>query len=167
MYFSVQKFQKEKDGKKIDLFQPNHEYYIWNIPEDFTTYIPPTMIWENTDEISVFKEPLIKIIPNLDTNIIDSSSFIIFSNGYFSTAGIGDVSINIQLEMKDDAGQIHYSQDGTVWANVKNNILDSISVSDPSLLFPGTMDYNDIDIHLVNSNNPDGPFGVLHNIRIV
>jgi hypothetical protein len=153
---------------EIDRMQPNHEYYIWNIPEDFTKYVQPTIIWENTPAISVFKEPLIKIIPDLNTNIIDSSSFIIFSTGYFSTSGLGDASMNIQLEMKDDAGQIRYSQDGTVWANIKDNILDSISVSDPSLLFPATIDYSNIDILLVDSNHPDNnQFGVVKNIRIV
>jgi hypothetical protein len=148
--------------------QPNHEYYIWNIPEDFTKYVSPTIIWENTPSISVFREPLIKIIPDLNTNLIDSSSFIIFSTGYFSTAGLEDASINLQLEMKDDAGQIHYSQDGTVWANIKSHILDSISVSDPSLLFPATIDYSDIDIILVDSNHPDNnQFGLVLNIKIV
>jgi len=156
------------ERQEIDRMQPNHEYYIWNIPEDFTKYVQPTIIWENTNSISVFKEPLIRIIPDLNTNLIDSSSFIIFSNGYFSTSGVDDASINIQLEMKDDAGQIHYSQDGTIWANIKNNILDSISVSDPSLLYPTTIDYNNIDIILVDSNHPDNDqFGVINNIRIV
>lgn len=156
------------DRQEIDRMQPNHEYYIWNIPEDFTKYVQPTMIWENTEAVSVFREPLIRIIPDLNTKAIDSSSFIIFSTGYFSTAGIGDASINIQLEMKDDAGQIHYSQDGTVWANIKSNILDSISVSDPSLIYPATIDYSNIDIILVDSNHPDNDqFGVINNIRIV
>jgi len=156
------------ERQEIDRMQPNHEYYIWNIPEDFTKYVQPAIIWENTDAISVSREPLIRIIPDLNTNIIDSSSFNIFSTGYFFTSGIDDASINIQLEMKDDAGQIHYSQDGTVWANIKNNILDSISVSDPSLLYPATIDYSNIDILLVDSNHPDNnQFGVVNNIRIV
>ena len=159
-------YTNTNERQEIARMQPNHEYFIWNIPEDFTQYVPPTMIWENTDQISVYREPLVKIIPDLSTGIIDSSSFTIFDNGYFSTEGIEDTSINIQLEMKDDQGQISYSPDGKVWGNIKNNLLDQIMV-DGSILFPGTIDYNDIDIHLLNSNDPDGPFEVVNNIRIV
>jgi len=156
------------ERQEIDRFQPNTEYYIWNIPEDFTKYVSPTIIWENTSTVSVLKEPAIKIIPNLNTNIIDSSSFLIFSTGYFNTSGANDSSMNIQLEMKDDLGQISYSIDGTIKAIIKDNLLDSISVLDPSLLFPGTMDYSDIDIILIDSNHPDNnQFGVVNNIRIV
>lgn len=160
-------YTETNERQEIDRLQPNYEYFIWNIPEDFTKYVPPTIIWENTPSISVTREPLVKIIPDINTNLIDSSSFLIFSTGYFSTSGIGDASINIQLEMKDDLGQVYYSQDGTIWANIKANILDSISVSDPSLLFPGTIDYSNIDIQIVDSNHPDGPFGLVNNIRIV
>nr|HPI82936.1 hypothetical protein [Candidatus Paceibacterota bacterium] len=159
-------YTNTNERQEIARMQPNHEYFIWNIPEDFTQYVPPTMIWENTDQISVYREPLVKIIPDLSTGIIDSSSFTIFDNGYFSTEGIEDTSINIQLEMKDDQGQISYSPDGKVWGNIKNNLLDQIMV-DGSILFPGIIDYNDIDIHLLNSNDPDGLFGVVNNIRIV
>jgi hypothetical protein len=156
------------DRQEIDRLQPNTEYYIWNIPEDFTKYIPPTIIWEDTSIVSVFREPTIKIIPDLSSNIIDSSSFIIFSSGYFSTSGLGDTSINIQLEMKDDNGQISYSPEGVVKAIIKDNILDSIFVSDPSLRFPGSIDYSNIDIILIDSNHPDNnQFGVVNNIRIV
>jgi hypothetical protein len=151
----------------IDRLQPNQEYFIWNIPEDFTTYQQPTMIWENTPEISVYREPLVRILPDLSTNIIDSSSFVIFSKGYFSTMGIDDASIGIQLEMKDDQGQITYSSDGAVYATIKNNILDTFTVSDPSLRFPGTINYSTIDIQISDSNNPEGQFGLVSNITII
>jgi len=159
------------DRQEIDRMQPNHEYYIWNIPEDFTKYVPPTMIWENTSAVSVSREPLVKIIPKLPPNIpyIDSSSFLIFSTGYFNTSGQGDASINIQLEMKDDLGQVTYSPDGKVWANIQENILQSISVApDASIIFPGTVDNSQIDIILIDSNHPDNnQFGVVNNITIV
>jgi len=157
------------ERQEIDRMQPNTEYYIWNIPEDFTKYIPPTIIWENSPSSSVLKEPLIKIIPNLTTGVIDSSSFLVFSNGYFNTSGLGDSSINIQLEMKDDLGQITYSPDGKVWGNIQDNILSNISV-DPSTLivFPGTIDPTPIDIILIDSNHPDNnQFGVVNNVTIV
>jgi len=168
------------ERQEIERMQPNHEYYIWNIPEDFTKYVPPTIIWENTSNISVFREPVIKIIPDLVTKVIDASSFITFSSGYFKIGDsvkipgyfYGDGSINIQLEMKDDQGQIYYSPDGAIWANIKDNILD---LSNPfgvdpsiSIIFPGTIDPTPIDIIITDSNHPDNnQFGVVNNITVV
>jgi hypothetical protein len=154
---------------KIDRFQPNNEYYIWNIPEDFTKYVPPTIIWEDTSTVSVFREPTIKIIPDLSTGLINANSFIVFSPGYFSS-GTNDSSINIQLEMKDDSGQIYYSPDGVIYANIKLNELDpSVPFTvDGSVYFPGLIDYNDIDIILIDSNHPDNnQFGVVNKIRVI
>ena len=107
-----------------------------------------------------------KIIPNLTTKVIDASSFNILSTGYFSNSGI-DASINIQLEMKDDLGQIYFTNDGAIYANIQENELVSFTVTDHSIIFPGTVDYSDIDIQIVNSNFPDDGFGVVTNIRIV
>jgi len=164
-------YTNTNDRQEIDRLQPNNEYYIWNIPNDFTAYIPPTMIWEDTSMVSVFREPSVKIIPDLSTNLIDSSSFIIFSTGYFMTSGLGDTSMNIQLEMKDDNGQISYNPIGTeVKAIIKDNILNSISVLDPSslLVFPGSLDPHNIDIILIDSNHPDNlQFGVVNNLFII
>jgi hypothetical protein len=150
---------------EIDMFQPNHEYYVWNIPEDFTTYIEPTMIWENTDTISVSREPLVKIVPDLTTKAITASSFLVFNTGYFLTP-LTDASINLQLEMKDDAGAISYSPDGAIYANIVNNYLDSFVV-DASITFPGTIDYRVIDIQVANSNAPTDAFGVVNKLTII
>ncbi len=159
------------ERQEIDRFQSNNEYYIWNIPDDFTKYVPPSMIWEDTSTVSVFREPVVKIIPaDLSTGLIDANSFIVFSSGYFSTGSNDDASINIQLEMKDPSGQIHYSPDGAIYANIKwNELVPSAPfIVDGSIYFPGTIDYSDIDIILIDSNHPDNnQFGVVHNIRII
>ena len=72
--------------------------------------------------------------------------------------------------MKDDSGKISYSPDGAVWANVHFGQLDSstpVSVKlDASILFPGTIDYKKINIHVANSNDPDA-FGIVHNLTII
>jgi hypothetical protein len=158
------------ERQKIDFFQPNNEYYIWNIPEDFTAYVPPTMIWEDTSIISVLREPLVKIIPDLSTGLIDASSFKVFSSGYFSTGSNDDSSINIQLEMKDaSSGQIQYSPDGSIYANIKWNELDPSSpfTVNGSIYFPGILDYSNIRIQIADSNHPEDHFGEVINITIV
>lgn len=162
-------YYNTNDRFDIDLFQPNYEYYIWNIPDDFTSFKEPAIIWGNTPSISVLREPLIKIIPDLSTGEITPSSFFIFSSGYFLTP-LTDASIDIQIEMKDDTGAISFSSDGAIWANIKLNQLDAstpISIaSDASIFFPGTIDYKNINIHVTNSNNTDA-FGIVHNLTIV
>jgi hypothetical protein len=161
-------FQGANDSNEIALVEPNHEYYIWNIPEDFTQYKEPDIIWEESAGISVSRKPIIKIIPDLQTKQITSSSFRAFSEGYFLTYS-DDASINIQLEMKAEDGTTQYSEEGSVYVNIKYNKLDMsnpVTVSDPSLFFPGIIDYKEIDIHVANSVNND-VFGIVSNLTII
>jgi len=153
---------------KIAMVETNHEYYIWNIPSDFTSFKEPDIIWEETPILSVSRKPILKIIPDLNTGQITSSSFKAFSEGYFITP-YDDASINIQLEMRDDNGIVSYSEEGTIYANIKYNKIDinnPVTVTDSSLFFPGTVDYKNIDIHVANSVNND-VFGVVANLTIL
>jgi hypothetical protein len=153
---------------EISLVEPNHEYYIWNIPDDFTSYKEPDIIWEESSGVSVSRKPILKIIPDLNTKQIDSSSFKAFSEGYFLTL-MDEATINIQLEMKDDNGNISYTPDGAIYANIRYNKLDTtnpVTVTDPSIFFPGTLDYREIDIHIANSVNND-VFGIIANLTII
>ena len=160
----------------IDRLQPNHEYYIWNIPTDFTTYVEPTIIWENRsidntylEAVSVSRTPLIKIIPDLSTNIISSSSFRVLDPGYFFSPP--NSSINLQLEMKDPiTGAISYTGDGSIWGTITNNYLDSSIYTTPGIVFPGeigSIESKIIDLHVANSNFPENNFGIVNRITIV
>ena len=161
---------ESNDPVLIEGMVTNHEYYIWNIPETFTEYKEPTIIWEEDASIAtIIKSPIVKIIPDLVNNSITSSSFQLIDEGYFATQ-LDDCSINIQLEMKDDDGKVTYTDDGAIWANIEYNKLSSslpISV-DPSasIIFPGTVDYKQINIQVCNSNEKD-TFGFVENIKIV
>ena len=157
----------ENDLDKIELGVPNYEYYIWNIPSTFTDFKEPYLIWEETDSISVVRTPIIKVIPDLSTNVIDASSFVIVDEGYFNTLGEDDASIYVQLEMKDDDGTVYYSYDNTIYANIKYNIVDSFTVdSSTDIEFPGTVDYKNIDIY-VGTVYSEEIVGILSNIYIV
>jgi hypothetical protein len=157
----------------IDKLQPNHEYYIWNIPEDFTTYQEPTIIWENrekpefNDNVAVSRPPFIKIIPDLSTNIISSSSFKVLDPGYFYSQI--NASINLQLEMKNRlTGQITYTGDGSIWATITNNYLDPSIHTSAGIVFPGgPIESKIIDIHVANSNFPERNFGIVNHLTIV
>jgi len=147
----------------------NHEFWYWNIPKDFTDYKEPIIIWEETDTVTVGRQPVINIIPDLTTNVIDASSFTIVDPGYFM-ADSTDSSIAIILEMKNDAGRIIYSDDTAIWINLSNYKISSTNPVwvDPAKepTFPGTVDYKIIDIHIANSVNND-VFGPVRNITIV
>jgi hypothetical protein len=162
-------YSGQNNRNEIELVQPNHEYYIWTIPEDFTTYNEPTVIWEETNNITISRKPLLKIIPDLLTGEITSSSFRAFSEGYFLTAS-EDASIAIQLEITDSNGQITYSPDGAIWANIRYNkldLLDPVTVSsDVSVYYPDIIEYKEIDLHIANSINTD-IFGIVNNLKII
>jgi len=156
----------ENELHAIDLVQPNQEYYIWNIPKDFTDYQEPNIIWEETETMRIIRKPEINIVPDLETKEITAESFIKFSDGYFGCPS-EDASINIQLEMKDELNNTVYTPDGAIWANIRNNVLDSFEI-DPStqIFFPGVLDYKHINLHIANSVNNDH-FGIMENIKIV
>lgn len=161
-------FSGSNERQEIELVQPNHEYYIWNIPETFTSYKEPGIIWEEDSTISVSRDPVLKIIPDLNTKQITNSSFLAYSEGYFLTAS-EDASIGLQLEMRDDNGTVSYTDEGAMYANIKFNKLDKanpVTVVDPSIFFPGTVDYKTIDLFVSNSVNPD-VFGAVTNLKIV
>ena len=159
----------ENERFDIELNVPNNEFYIWNIPDDFTQYKYPDIIWEEDSSINIIKDPLIKVIPDLNTNEITDMSFYVIEEGYFFTED-ADSSIGIQLEMTADDGTKHYSPDGAIWVNVTyNKINPNIPVwvnPDVSIFFPGTVDYKRINIHIANAVNTD-VFGIAHDIKIV
>lgn len=154
----------QNDFNDIELAVPNHEYYIWNIPNTFTNYKEPNIIWEETNDIKVTKIPIVKIIPDLNTRQISSESFEIIDEGYFSSID-SDTSINLQLEMRDRHNQISYSPDGAIWGNIQYHTLKSITV-DVSVFFPEPIDFKHIDIYITNTNDGE-TFGISNNIKIV
>ena len=163
---------QENERNEIELGVPNHEFYLWNIPETFTEFNEPAIIWEEdpcTNMVQVVTDPLLKIVPNTDTNEITESSFYAIETGYFRTMS-DDASINILLEMRDDEGNISYSEDGKVWANIKFNQLDAlnpVTISpDTSIFFPGTVDFKVVDLNVTNSVNTD-VFGIVNKLKIV
>jgi hypothetical protein len=65
----------------------NKMEYLWNIPADFTDFKGIDIIIPNNDLILVYKQPIIKVIPNPKTNTIDNDSIFVLDPGYFSFIG--------------------------------------------------------------------------------
>ena len=147
----------------------NNEFWFWNISDAFNTYKEPNIIWEETNNIKIHRQPNICIIPDLSTKIIDASSFTIVNEGYF-IAPSTDSSINIILEMRDSSNNITYSGDNSIYFNISNykiNTLDPIWI-DPSssITFPDPIDYKNIDLRITNSVNQT-VFGTAESLNIV
>jgi len=160
----------------IEKNYPNNEYYVWNIPKDFTDFKPPTIIWpDSSSGPKVYREPVISILPELTTNKILSSSFNIIDSGYFISPS-PDASFNIILEMKDTQGKIVYSGDSSIYVNLEANKIKEIIVPNEDVIFPGDVFSKTIDIYIVNSLNTldlpvsnvgDESYGVIRNVTIV
>jgi len=151
----------------IETMVANNEYYIWNIPETFTDYKHPSIIWNEDSSVKIYREPLIRITPDTDTKEITESSFTIVDTGYFLSPQ-PDMSVNAVLEMKDDNGRVFYSGDSSLYFNLRGNKIDEdnpVTIIG-QIFFPGTVDYKLVDIQISNSVN-ENVFDVIQNIKIV
>ncbi len=166
----------ESDPTLIERLVPNHEYYIWNIPETFTNFKQPAIIWDPS--IVVYRKPVVRITPNAGTGIIDASSFHIDDYGYFLTS-TSDISAAVVLEMKSSTGKVSYTGDTSIYFNIVGNKISDTNpvIIDGSIVFPGEIDYKLINVHVVNSisnytgseadNTVDNAFGVARYLKII
>jgi len=162
-------FPLENNWIPIQKNIPNHEYFLWNIPNDFTTFKEPIINFDNTDSVHVIREPQIKVIPDLSTGLISSTSFNIIEPGYFYTSNQYDSSINLVLEMIDTQGNITYTNDGDITLKLTDGKIDTqtpVYYIKNNITFPGSINYKTINIYISNSVNAD-VFGVIKNIKIV
>jgi hypothetical protein len=171
------------DRNVIEKGVPNNEYYVWNIPETFTDYKHPAIIWPDDPSIRIYRDPIIRILPyDVSTGEITESSFRVIDGGYFLSPA-PDASFNIVLEMKDDDGGVHYTGDGSITINLQNNKIPdenseySAVTLNGQIYFPGTVDYKTIDIYVVNSvaqyddelvgTDDSEAFGVITDVTII
>lgn len=158
----------ENEWFEISKGIPNHQFYNWVIPPDFTKYKDPTLIWDEDGSTNIYREPILSIIPDVVSKEINETSFSVFDPGYFLSNA--DTSIGLILEMKDDQNKITYTKENDIFINIKDNIVDITNPVwiDPSanIIFPGTVDFKLIDIHIANTVNND-VFGVTQKIKIV
>ena len=145
---------------------PNHEYFIWNIPEDFTKFKDPEIIWEETEYIWISRKPLINIIPDLENGQITENSFKIIDPGYF-VARDNQEQINIQLEMRDKDNKIVYTKPGDLLGIISNNVLEKIVLKPGiNIIYPNKIDYKKINIHITNSADTNTQ-GIIKNLVIL
>lgn len=77
----------------------NQSFFIWNIPDGFSGYEQPKIVYPT--DATIIHEPIIKIVPNIKDNIIYDTSFIVINRGYISYEGN---ELPITLEYEDNEG---------------------------------------------------------------
>jgi len=166
----------ENTRNVIERGVPNNEYYIWNIPESFTNYKHPTFLWPEDVSVRIYRPPIVRILPDLNTKVISESSFNIVDEGYFLSPA-PDSSVNVVLEMRDTQNKVVYSGDASIYATLEGNKLSSFTLPYGDIIFPGNIDYKQIDIYVVNSvatynetivqTNQADAFGVIRNVTVI
>ena len=102
----------------IDVVSPNTGEYIWTIPDDFTNYEDPIIIFDDYEAVEV--EPKIRIIPD-KRNKITAQSFRFLSYGKFKHDG----EYNTTIEYTRDDGTIEMTTNYTF--NVTNGSIDMLN----------------------------------------
>jgi len=82
--------EEDEDFKKtikkttlIDTVE-NHTFYDWDIPEDFTGFKGIDIAIMNSDNVSAYKSPVIKAIPDPETGNISQDTIFCLDPGYFN-----------------------------------------------------------------------------------
>jgi|GEM_PF-1061151 hypothetical protein len=157
----------------------NHEYYVWNIPDTFTSFKPPQIIWDTESAVKAYREPVIRIAPNISTGEIDTLSFYVVDSGYF-VSPMADTSINAILEMRDTNNRVVYSGDASLYFNIVDYQIDEndpVTLPYGNIIYPGNIDYKTINLYVINSvvghsvslspSDNTQPYGVITNLTIV
>ena len=142
----------------------NNMFYIWNIPEDFTGYKEPNIIYNN-EQIGILEEPIIKIIPDLRTKNISEQSFKVIKKGTFITNKNED-QIPIIIELENANGKIE--KIGEAKLNIINNEVDKERpvILTKEFKYPGKINYKKINLKISNYINKE-VFSIIRDIIIV
>jgi hypothetical protein len=138
-------------------YDNTREHFIWNIPEKYSGFSEiKVTIDKDTDIIS---EPIIKIIPDLNTKQITEKSFVIVENGIMYNKNIEySDRVKIKLSYTDDKGSPHIITN--YWLNMDNgriDINDPVIVEDAYAKYEGSIKPKRISLKVfyLNEKNED------------
>ena len=145
----------------------NNMFYVWDIPNNFTDYQEPTIIYNLNENIGIYEEPVIKVIPDLNTKQINKNSFKIIKKGIF-IGNIKDYKLPINIEFKMKNGKIISSEDDTVFLNIKNNEIDEKNPVEmkKNIKYPEKINAKRIHLKVSNSVNKE-VFSIIKDITII
>lgn len=79
----------DNNAELIETIQ-NHQEYQWNIPEDFTDFKGTDIAILNTDIVTVYKNPILKAVPDPSTGCITQDTIFCLDPGYFMCSAKDD-----------------------------------------------------------------------------
>lgn len=152
-----------KVSSKAELIEviDNHQFYDWEIPSDFTGFKGTDVALLNNEHVLVYKDPVIKAVPDPSTGDITQDSIFCLDPGYFSCNCKEEewdkkefngkyidyyTHIDGELSYEDRDGNI---QSMSVRFPIKNNRIDTRE-DDPNLI----QFENDFSIKYDNDFNP-------------
>lgn len=124
----------------------NNTPYIWHIPDGITTFVQPTIVF-NDQEI-IREEPEIKIIPG-PRGVIDASSFVVIDGGLFNTKVGDEVYMPVTIEYELPDGTIKMSDSYSV--HISNRTIDKdtpILIDGDKLRYEGDINMKEIRFKL-------------------
>lgn len=136
----------DKDGQErfIDHAAYNNHSYLWRIPDNFTEYVQPLIVYN--DPSVIVTEPVIKLIPNRNKYITEDS-FIIIDPGLFNVPT--NTAVGITLEYTDANGKLNMSTSYSL--NIVNRQIDinhPVNVESDPFRYSGKANPTEISIKI-------------------
>ena len=141
---------QDEDGTEYQLDSvDNHNFYHWQIPDDFLAN--PSRIdilIPNTEDCTVYTNPEIYMYPDPETRIVDESTVYVLNKGYFITPH-NQVDAIISYENK--SGEI---QEVSAKINLKNFMIDETNpIEFKCFVYPQNVNYKNIKLILRDHHN--------------
>lgn len=150
---------------EIEKCMDNQMFYVWNIPEKMSDFVQPNISVDEEDR--VIRMPIIKILPNKDTKLIDEKSFVIVDRGYIVPYEEID-KVGITIEYKDINGKLR-SISGKYFLNLENgrvSIKNPVTIEGSPEKYIGKMDFCKISLKIEYTKDPK-IFDEIHNFLIM
>lgn len=135
---------------------PTREYFIWNIPDKYSGFSEiKVLIDKNTD---IIKEPIIKVVPNLETKEITEDSFVIVENGILYNKDLSHPDrIPIKLSYTDDKGNPHVITNYALKIdNGRIDIDDPVIIDEAYVKYEGIIKPKRISLRVFYLNEKNG-----------
>lgn len=136
---------KDKVGHLIGSPMVNQKFYMWNIPDDFSGFVQPTIVYN--DPSLMLEKPEVRIIPNGNKEIT-TSSFVILNKGKFMNNFTGTTQFSIEYVNKK--GKL--VSVSNYYFNIVNGEIDEenpVTIDGNPLIYENDVKYKKISLKLM------------------
>ena len=149
------KLEGDEREYPIVMGEDNHDFFFWNIPDNFTRRPQIDVFFPQSDYASVITEPVVLIYPDPNTRMIETQNVYVKSKGFFSTS-MPDNRIPAVIEYATKDGRIIQID---AEAPLNNYMLDAekIPLDFECFVYEGAMNPKKVKIY-VRDHNDDSVF---------